>query len=311
MKLYPEATNRFITEAGTVRTAASAATFRKDIRLLQKQHPNHHLADFTADDLTIFCLTRYDGLDGLPAPKTIKKRKSVIISLFDWAAYKRLIQSNPAVDLRFTVKPGGGTVRPGNWLTEQEAAEILQGFDLSSQLDRRDRLVIMIGLMLGLRVFEIAQLRRDMFSPDYATLRMVGKGDKHAELTVPAQLRRVLLDWDKEQRPLDAKFLIPGFRWHWMMVDGSMKRTLVSRWDKPLGQESYRYLVGKAGKRIGRKLAPHDLRRTFAGILEEKGVPLRDLQLAMRHSNLGTTDRYLKANPARLAKIMNEVTWDF
>ncbi len=302
MRLFKELGQKYIAEAGRIRTPASEASFMKVMRLCQNQYPDHHLVDFTGEDLTAFCLSRG------AAPSTVKNRKSHIISVFNWCAYKRLIQSNPAVDLPFTVPSSNGRVRLGNWLTEAEASSIFQSFDMNDQKARRDRLVFMIGIMLGLRVFEIASLRWEMFTDDLSTLRIKGKGDKLVDLTVPAQLQRELAGWHRE-RIMGAAGVIPGFRWHW---DPALsKRVRVCLWDKPLTDQAFRYIVQEAGDMIGRKLTPHDLRRSFAGILEEKNVSLRDIQLAMRHSNLSTTDRYLQANPARLAKVMTDMRWDF
>lgn len=308
MKLFKTAAERFVNESGTLRTPASVTSFMKVMRTCQRSFPDHHVTDFTGIDLTTFCLSRADGKDGNPAPATIKHRKSYLISFFEWAAYMRLIQSNPAVDLKFTVKPGGGHVRLGNWLTETEAAEIFRSFDVTNQKDRRDRLVFLIGVTLGLRVFEIAALRWDRFSEDFSALRIKGKGDKIVDMTVPPQLRRELLAWYKE-RPMGASHVVPAFRWHFN--PGKGKRVLVPLWDKPLSDEAYRYIVKTCGDRIGRKLTPHDLRRSFAGILQEKGVELKEIQLALRHSNLSTTDRYLSSNPARLEKLMGGMNWDF
>lgn len=41
-------------------------------------------------------------------------------------------------------------------------------------------------------------------------------------------------------------------------------------------------------------LRPHDLRRSFAGILEDANTDMRDIQAALGHEQLATTERYLK-----------------
>jgi integrase len=41
-------------------------------------------------------------------------------------------------------------------------------------------------------------------------------------------------------------------------------------------------------------LRPHDLRRSFAGMLEDADTDMRDIQAALGHEQLATTERYLK-----------------
>jgi integrase len=50
------------------------------------------------------------------------------------------------------------------------------------------------------------------------------------------------------------------------------------------------------------------MRRSFGGLLESKGVPVTDIQRAMRHSNVGTTSVYLDKNPAKAAAITGALT---
>jgi len=52
--------------------------------------------------------------------------------------------------------------------------------------------------------------------------------------------------------------------------------------------------VIKAGKLVGIKLRPHDLRRHAATFASRAGTPLEIVsKIVLRHSNLSTTQRYL------------------
>ena len=53
-------------------------------------------------------------------------------------------------------------------------------------------------------------------------------------------------------------------------------------------------LVARYGKQIGvPKLAPHDLRRTFAKLAHKGRAPLEQIQLSLGHATILTTERYL------------------
>ena len=44
---------------------------------------------------------------------------------------------------------------------------------------------------------------------------------------------------------------------------------------------------------MGLKLAPHDCRRTFAQLARKAASPLEQIQMALGHSSIQTTERYL------------------
>ena len=55
-------------------------------------------------------------------------------------------------------------------------------------------------------------------------------------------------------------------------------------------------LVVESGECLGfGKLAPHDLRRTFAKLAHKGGAGLDQIQLSLGHSSIQTTERYLGA----------------
>jgi len=62
----------------------------------------------------------------------------------------------------------------------------------------------------------------------------------------------------------------------------------------PICYEAARTVVEKAGKIVGIKLRPHDLRRHAATYASRSGVPIEIVsKVILRHSNLSTTQRYL------------------
>lgn len=62
----------------------------------------------------------------------------------------------------------------------------------------------------------------------------------------------------------------------------------------PISYEAARDIVAKAGKVVGIKLRPHDLRRHAATYASRSGVPIEIVsKVILRHANLATTQRYL------------------
>jgi integrase len=57
------------------------------------------------------------------------------------------------------------------------------------------------------------------------------------------------------------------------------------------------HLVKKYGKQIGKPgLAPHDLRRTYAQLGYNAGVPITKISVLLGHSSVETTQEYLNLN---------------
>jgi integrase/recombinase XerD len=62
----------------------------------------------------------------------------------------------------------------------------------------------------------------------------------------------------------------------------------------PISYEAARSMVKKAGKMVGVRLRPHDLRRHAATYASRAGVPLEIVsKIILRHANLSTTQMYL------------------
>jgi integrase len=294
MKLHPDAARLYVAEAGRLRTPTSCRSFYKVTQLLQSQYPHKDVQQFTANDLTQFCLSRD------VAPNTIKNRRAHVRALFEWLTYKQLIPNNVASDLRYTVVAGQHGVRNGNWLTEPQVAELLRAVP-DGQVGDRDRVLLLCGVLTGLRCHELAGLRWEAFNSTFTELTLIGKGQKLETIGVPRQLGDALTAW-RSRNVMGLPAVLPSFRQVYNLIMN--RREQICDWDRPLGVSGIGFVVRAAGLRIGvERLAPHDLRRTFAGLLEEKGVPVTDIQRAMRHANVGITSGYLEKNPRRTVAV--------
>lgn len=160
---------------------------------------------------------------------------------------------------------------------------------LMAHANATDRMILVLGYLLGLRRSEMVNLRlRDISSSE---LRVYGKGKK---------VRMQPLD-PMVKRELDT--YIHGYRADTVTAarkaghQGAEPNTLLI-WRKGhlLGSYSpnslYDRLV-RLGARAGVPITTHDLRRTFGRALYEHGTDLVVIQKALGHSNLATTIEYL------------------
>lgn len=306
MKLHLPAARLYVAESGGIRTEQSETGFMSTMRSLQNQFPHHHVDDFSTPDLTTFCLRQ--KLDGeKAAPNTIRTRRSHCRSFFGWATWKKLCSTNPALDLTWSVRPGRGTVRPKVWLDDEEVVDIYQTLSGDGLQDRRDRMLFLLFITTGLRLFEVAQVTWDMFDRDMTELVIKGKGDKIASLPLNKQARDELLEW-RASAPADAVAVFPRFRW--VASDSNLGgRILTAFWGKTMSSSGVSSVVERLSQRTGIRFRPHDLRRSFAGKLDREGMDVKRIQELLRHESSATTDNYLKQNPDRKKEAIKELNW--
>jgi len=280
----------YVDHAGRMRTPSSVRAFMREAQTLHDTiGAGANLADVTPELLTEWCMRNH------PAPNTVKKRRGLIRGFFGWCAYKGYVDIDPSAGLGYSVQPGRGPVKTHTWLTKVDAVRLMRSLPDTARGDR-DRLIVMLGALCGLRANEMCNLRWEHLAADFTSFECVGKGNKLATLGVPRELRTALVDWSGRRDP-GALAVLPTMRYRW---DPDVHANVVHiDWSRPLEYAGVYDAIRRAGDACGMRLRPHDLRRTFAGILESDGVPVTDIQRAMRHSSVGTTSKYLESNPRR------------
>jgi integrase len=190
------------------------------------------------------------------SPNTRRAYRGSLCSFYRWATRTGRLMRDPAAELPpVRVCPGAPRPAPDE--------VILHALD---RADDRERLMVMLAAMVGLRRGEIARVHRDdaLLYPDGWRLRVHGKGGKVRVVPLPAVLGDAL-------RRLPPGYAFPG-------------------WDeKPM-------TPAHVGKVVSRVLGPgwttHTLRHRFASAayLGERDImAVRDL---LGHSNVRTTQIY-------------------
>jgi integrase len=172
----------------------------------------------------------------------------------------------------------------------------------------------------GLRAFEAAAATwgdLELTSTGDTVLHVHrGKGDKYRQVPPTPRTVEYLARWrqlvvalrGEEPAPADAVF-VPAT----MVCAGLVHVTeprLVFHWHRHVCTVTVRNIVKEGGTRIGQpRLRPHDLRRTYAGLLEDNEVPIREIQKNLGHSSVATTETYLQDNPSKRAASVRRLTF--
>jgi integrase/recombinase XerD len=296
MKLYPDATRAFIDDsASSLRSANTRRTYRLYLELLQRAHPYKRVGQFIEHDLVTFC-----SGEGL-APGTVRQRRKIVCQFFEWATWRGHCRTNPAVGLKRIVRPPNRGVRSHRWLTGEEIHAVLDACRDGELLGQRDEVLLTLGFMTGLRVHEITNLCWPDISMSQRTISIIGKGEKPATIGINVQLAEPLKRW---KELAEGPHVVPAMHSQWISEQKGGAPVAID-WTRGLGRQGIAAVIRKRAELAGvERCAPHDMRRSYAGLLESKGVPIQDISKALRHSDIATTQRYLEDNPARVVDFM-------
>jgi integrase/recombinase XerD len=134
----------------------------------------------------------------------------------------------------------------------------------------RDRLMVELMARGGLRIGEVLKLRARDVEDQKLTLESPKSGKAREVVFIPQKIAQRLKNYIRE---------------HGLDPDSRIF---------PIKYGAGRNVVERAGKRIGVKVRPHDLRRHAATYASRSGTPIEIVsKVILRHANLATTQRYL------------------
>lgn len=230
----------------------SAGTIRQrlyHLELLQRVHPD--LTAVTEADLEAFLAAHQDN-----APEYRKAIRASFRVFYRWAARVGHVTVDPAAELE-PVRIPRALPSPVADLTVHAALR---------DAPLRDRAMILLGRLAGLRLNEIATLHTSHRDGD--VLRIVGKGGHERHVTVNRELAGVL---DMVEAAQGSGFYFPG------------------RW----GGHMHKDAVGKVIRlRLG--VNPHSLRHAAASSGYAVTRDIRAVQEFLGHASVVTTQRYTR-----------------
>lgn len=209
------------------------------------------------------------------SPATVAHHLSIIRGYYTFAEIDGYIDRSPAAHLRMPRVYIDESRTMG--LDRMELGAVIQAARVSSPSD--SALIALMG-MLGLRVSEACAVNIEDYQDierGHRVLRLVGKGGKPATIPLPVPVLRAL----------DAA---AGER-----TSGPL--LLRNNSGLPVNRKSAAITVQRICKKVGIKknVTPHGLRHSYVTAALDAGVPLRDVQIAARHSDPRITARYDRA----------------
>lgn len=181
--------------------------------------------------------------------------------------------------------------KAGNWLTKEQAQDLINLPDVETLKGLRDRAVLAVMLGCGLRRQEAANLQYAHIQQRdgrWCIVDLVGKRNKVRTVPMPAWAKSAIDAWALAEAKAEG-YLDP--------TNSGYVFKPMNKGDKVTGnqinpQAIWRVVEGCADA-LGLDIAPHDLRRTFAKLAHKGGSGLDQIQLSLGHASIKTTERYL------------------
>lgn len=245
----------------------------------------------TESEIVRFISSLYD--QGMNA-RTVARKISAIKLLFYFCNRSYAI-SNVAAHIHF---PKIEKKLP-KYLSEQEIQSLLlhAGSD-SSPVGVRNKVMIYLLYVSGMRISELIQLKRDDLFFDTQLVSIYGKGGKQRMVPIPESIMVIIKNYlDKEYlvitKNIETPYLFP---------------VLYNSLLKPLSRQAFWILLKavciKAG--IGRVVSPHQLRHSFATHMLKRGADLRSLQMLLGHETIATVQIYTHVETSHLRDIYDK-----
>ncbi len=225
-------------------------------------------------------------LEAGASSSTINQALSALKSLAREAAERGLLDHLEVATIeRIPGVPRRG-VRAGNWLDRQTAQRLIDLPNANTLRGLRDRAVLAVLLGCGLRRDEAARVRYEQIQERdgrWVILDLEGKGRRVRSVPLPLWCAEALDAW-VSAAGIDSGYLLRAVG----------KGDKVRRGGSRLSGNAVRDIVTDYAQRLDIRLAPHDLRRTFAALADAGGASLRKIQAALGHASVATTERYLQ-----------------
>jgi site-specific recombinase XerD len=183
------------------------------------------------------------------------------------------------------------------YLVQEEMQAILDAPDPATRKGVRDRAMLHLAVCAGLRVSELIGLRIDDVSPQSASIRVRGKGRRERALPL----------WKTTTAALRA----------WLAIRGTVAspELFVNARGEPFSRWGVAYILRchaetanrKCSTLRGKRVSPHVLRHTCAMVVLQATQDIRKVSLWLGHSNLTTTEVYVRADPTEKLEAIEAV----
>lgn len=205
--------------------------------------------------------------------RTRNQRLAGIKSFYQYCLYYE-IQNIDNINKILTIKSKKYVKPIQDYLTEEELNNIFASIDTSTNIGKRDLLILILLYDTAARASEIINLKIGDINLETGIIKLNGKGKKQRYVPIMQQTKEKLINYFRKNENSKEYFL---------NVNRNQGSTFI------------RDIINKYTKTLDKKITPHTFRRTRAIHLLDKGVNIVYIQELLGHSNVLTTQDYTRA----------------
>lgn len=263
-------------------SANTIAAYRNDLAQLETFVKKEFVGELPWGSVSSEHVVRYVGdlRERGYKDATVARKVAATKSFFGFLAAEGMIGNDPTENLK---SPQVGKSLP-RALTPREVDELLeQPGRRNTPESKRDKAMLELLYATGLRVTELVSLDiSDVeLEADPVTVRCVGKGDQDRVRPLPPSAVNELRQYIFHVRP--------------RLVRNRRESALfVNRRGERLTRQGFWLILKNYAKEanLDKTITPHTLRHTFATHMLSGGMPLRNVQEALGHASISTTQIY-------------------
>lgn len=261
-------------------------SYERDLKVFEEYISNNKLnyQKFGYSDVTNYLI--YLNSKKLSS-SSINRHMSSIRSFYDYLIKNNYTDSSP---FRLIRGPKREKKLP-NYLQYNEFEDLISVCD-ETALGKRNRMILELLFATGVRVSELISIKLDDIDFKNCEIKIIGKGKKARIVYFNKVCQKVMSDYVLNARGE----LLKGKRCNYLLVNhlGNKltRRGIADILDKLIVKSSLKH-----------KISPHTLRHTFATLMLNNGMDIREVQELLGHERLSTTSIYTHVSNEELRRV--------
>lgn len=262
------------------------SSYTRDLEKFEAYLKNLHLnyRKLSYDDVTAYMLML--SKENLSS-SSINRHLSSIRSFYEFLLKKGIVTSSP---FRLLKGPKKEKKLP-NYLQYDEFLELIEACG-ETDLGIRNRMILELLFATGVRVSEAVNIKLSDIDFKNREIKIIGKGKKMRIVYFNKTCQEVMSKYVLESR----QSLLKNKKCDYLLINhlgNSLTRRGVSDiLDKLILSSSTKH-----------KISPHTLRHTFATLMLNEGMDIREVQELLGHERLSTTNIYTHVSNEELRRV--------